>query len=525
MKQWITFFALVFQGGLLLLYGQTSLTLTPVKDNTLYESATGSLSNGAGDVFFAGKTNNGLIRRAVMKFDLSGIPANATITGANLILLKVQSLSGPFDVSLHPLLADWGEGTSVALSGNGGGGTASTANDATWIHTFFSGSLWSTPGGDYDASPSATLSVGANGFYTWTSPQMVSDVEAWAANPAANFGWILVGNEAIDQTAMRFASREDANTANRPRLVVTYTVPCVAPALPVVSLSTDTLCFGGGAVSLNVTGALNSATAWHVYQGSCGGTALGNNATGTFTFQPGTSTSYFVRGEGGCVTPGTCTSVSVTVLPQVRDTLSASICRGDTLRLGGEAFTTSGTYVRTFTAPNGCDSTVVLDLDVTAINTTVVQNPNLPLSFQAVTTGAVYQWLDCNKGYSPIAGETAVSFTPDSSGSYAVAITQGQCTDTSACVEAIVLGIYDRAASFPVRIFPNPAADVVTIEWDQRLPEAQIQVFDIQGAKVYEQPVLQAVSSRISLSGLPAGLYLVQISSGGRSARQLIRKQ
>ena len=45
------------------------VTIAPNKDNTLYESATGSLSNGAGEHFFVGRTDvisGGAIRRGVI---------------------------------------------------------------------------------------------------------------------------------------------------------------------------------------------------------------------------------------------------------------------------------------------------------------------------------------------------------------------------------------------------------------------------------------------------------------------------
>ena len=49
--------------------------------------------------------------------------------------------------------------------------------------------------------------------------------------------------------------------------------------------------------------------------------------------------------------------------PIEKDTLAA-ICAGDAFMIGSEAFTSTGTYVRTITAANGCDSTVMLDLFV-----------------------------------------------------------------------------------------------------------------------------------------------------------------
>ena len=48
------------------------VTIEPVKDNTLYESSTGSLSNGAGQHFFVGLTRLNLARRGLLAFDIAG---------------------------------------------------------------------------------------------------------------------------------------------------------------------------------------------------------------------------------------------------------------------------------------------------------------------------------------------------------------------------------------------------------------------------------------------------------------------
>ncbi len=87
---------------------------------------------------------------------------------------------------------------------------------------------------------------------------------------------------------------------------------CTDPDVPTVSATTSPICTGGN-TNLNITGSLNDATNWHIYTGSCGGTQIGTTATGTFNVNPTTTTTYYIRGEGGCVTPGSCGSVTVTV--------------------------------------------------------------------------------------------------------------------------------------------------------------------------------------------------------------------
>ena len=72
---------------LAMLYGsasaQQTINIAPDRDNTLFESETGALSNGSGAFFFVGRVedrNNGLIRRGLLRFDIaSEIPEGATI--------------------------------------------------------------------------------------------------------------------------------------------------------------------------------------------------------------------------------------------------------------------------------------------------------------------------------------------------------------------------------------------------------------------------------------------------------------
>jgi hypothetical protein len=98
--------------------------------------------------------------------------------------------------------------------------------DATWIHTFFDTTFWSTAGGDFSSTVTANQTVNDTGFYTWGSTgQMVADVQAWLDNSTTNFGWLALGDESISTTTKRFDSRENPVAANRPVLTVAYTGP------------------------------------------------------------------------------------------------------------------------------------------------------------------------------------------------------------------------------------------------------------------------------------------------------------
>lgn len=215
----------------------TTVSLEPSSDNSLFEDAQGTLSNGVGEFLFAGRTKQSpgrSLRRAAVKFDLAGqIPAGATINSVSLSLTLSKSISSDVSMGLHRLTEDWGEGVSNA-NGPEGKGTDATPGDTTWTHRNFPTEPWSTNGGTFESVASASTSVGAiNQAYTWTSDEMISDVSAWLDDPDANFGWIVIGDEATDGTAKRFNSRENSDAATRPTLTIDFTEPQSLPTLSI----------------------------------------------------------------------------------------------------------------------------------------------------------------------------------------------------------------------------------------------------------------------------------------------------
>jgi len=232
-------------------------TGNPIKDNSLVQTAdlAHQLSNGAGQGLFAGRTTQDSgatatisIRRGLVAFDLSSIPANATIQSAALTLsFDLAPTTSTSLVSLYRMTSDWGEGTSnaggVGSGGGGGGGAPATQNDATWLYRFYnatspaSSPTWTNPGaeGDYitTASSSQGVSVGQNVIvpYTFGGAAMAADVQFWITHLGTNFGWIVKGDESAPGTARRFESRENINNGTngtvdaRPLLTVTFSVP------------------------------------------------------------------------------------------------------------------------------------------------------------------------------------------------------------------------------------------------------------------------------------------------------------
>lgn len=209
-----------------------TVTAPALADNTLYQDFAGNFSNGQGQFLFAGRTLGGDLRRALVRFDLSAIPDGAVITSATVTLRqsRQRDSSQPEVMPLHRVLAGWGEGASNAGS-PGGSGAPSAPGDATWIHRSYNDNpalavLWTNAGGDFDPVASGTATIGSSLIaYTFTGAGLAADVQGWINNRSTNFGWMLLGDEAENQSARRFDSREAGNAANRPSLTVRYVIP------------------------------------------------------------------------------------------------------------------------------------------------------------------------------------------------------------------------------------------------------------------------------------------------------------
>ncbi|MHC4975660.1 MAG: multicopper oxidase domain-containing protein [Planctomycetota bacterium] len=222
-----------------------TVDLAAAKDVTLYENASGDTANGSGSRIFVGNTNDSLIRRGLIHFNVNSfIPANSTINSVTLTLYVSRTEAGPETVTLHRVTSDWGEGASNA-SGQEGAGDSAELNDATWIYTFYDTALWSSPGGDFIGTASASQSVAGPGVYvSWTGAGLVADVQDWVDGNAFDYGWMLIGNESVSKTAKRFETHEANNSSQHPVLTIDYTPPVATGACCLPDGSCTDVTFG-----------------------------------------------------------------------------------------------------------------------------------------------------------------------------------------------------------------------------------------------------------------------------------------
>lgn len=219
MKQIYTGIFLLLITGLSLFSQPTELEITSSMDNTIFKEL--ELSNGIGEFIFAGTTNLGVVKRALVQFELTDVPAGVSVDSAFLILKPVKVKPDSTIVTVFRVLTEWGEGTSKAEDGDGKGAPA-TVGDATWTHAKFPTNPWIKSGGDHELESSASDTVFAGTSVVFGSNKLTLDVNFWLQNPTENFGWIVIGDEFNSATSAKFGSRDHIDNLLWPVLKLYY---------------------------------------------------------------------------------------------------------------------------------------------------------------------------------------------------------------------------------------------------------------------------------------------------------------
>jgi hypothetical protein len=140
----------------------------------------------------------------IIKFDLSNIPSGVRIDKANLTFYVTDTdASGARTHNVHKINDDrpW-----IELQ-------------ATW-NNYNTATAWTTAGGDYNATVSATASVGATGYYSFN---VTDDVQIFADNQSKNLGWLIKDNAVTTNTRKTYVSSNGATANQRPLLQVNWT--------------------------------------------------------------------------------------------------------------------------------------------------------------------------------------------------------------------------------------------------------------------------------------------------------------
>ena len=135
--------------------------------------------------------------------------------------------------------------------------------------------------------------------------------------------------------------------------------------IPPPNLNNDTIyCQGDPMADLNAAGS-GGTISW--YSDPVLSNLLGTGNTLLPSNTLGSTTYYATETSGGCIS--TADSVTITINPIASNSQSLSICSNDSVLAGGAFQNTSGTYIDTLTAANGCDSVLTTNLTVNSSST------------------------------------------------------------------------------------------------------------------------------------------------------------
>ena len=153
-------------------------------------------------------------------------------------------------------------------------------------------------------------------------------------------------------------------------------------------------------------------------------------------------------------------------------------------------------------------SLVSVDNSLTVSPSTLTSNMN----------NASYQWMDCSTNL-PLTSQISQSFSPSVSGSYAVEVTVGSCTELSSCVDFTSLDSNTFKLN-TIKIYPNPVSSTLNIEHSLN-DDLRLELFSIEGKKVLEQVLTQKLT-KLNMSQFSQGAYFIRITQNEKVFSQKI---
>ncbi|MEO0311698.1 MAG: hypothetical protein RIQ89_1355 [Bacteroidota bacterium] len=325
--------------------------------------------------------------------------------------------------------------------------------------------------------------------------------------------------------------------------------------IPPINLTYANIC-GGNPVALNT----NNYGVGYTYQWRQGGSII-VGAT-NFSYSTAIAGNYTVDvSNGACSGTSAVAQLVIGTAPSASFTSShTSVCAGVAVtmsasptglgytyqwRRGGANLAGATNAVYSFAAGSSFDYTVVVSNNcgsstATPVNLTVNPIPTASIAAGGSTSicagntvtltatsniaGSSFQW---QRNSANIVGATNATYAAGTAGAYRCIVTSpSNCTRVTNSI-SVVVNCRLAATSFINGVYPNPANNQVTLQWetdhDQRYA---IQLMSITGAIIKDLKVnaqTGANQSQIDLTDVNTGIYLLAITNqaGAREVRRL----
>ncbi len=249
-------------------------------------------------------------------------------------------------------------------------------------------------------------------------------------------------------------------------------------------------------------------------QCSAGSDTLNETACNSFTWQ-GENLTESGTYRKSLTTNERCDSIAVLNL-NINTSSEAEqnirICAGESITVGNQTYTSSGTFIQTLINQAGCDSVLTTHMEVDSLNAEISISENV---FTAINPpiNASFQWLNCEGNYAPIDGATNSEFVASVDGNYALETSAEGCRDTSDCLFYSSLSLNSNNASI-LKIYPVPANETLVIEDD--VAKETFQIYDAQGRLILTATKNDKIMF-LATHNWKDGLYFIRIGNATRS--------
>jgi hypothetical protein len=170
---------------------------------------------------------------------------------------------------------------------------------------------------------------------------------------------------------------------------------------------------------------------------------------------------------------------------------------------GSFTFTNSGIYKDTITNSKGCDSIIMIDLNI------IDNSPTISFSNNALSVdhdSLTYQWLNCEDEFAKIDTATSQKFKPTKSGEYTAVVYDKGCADTAACLGVVIVG-NEEIENNGISVYPNPANDVLFVS--SKFKVQSLKVFSLEG-----KVLIEAVDvNQVNIESLAASIYFIEVET------------
>ncbi len=237
-------------------------------------------------------------------------------------------------------------------------------------------------------------------------------------------------------------------------------------------------------------------------------------------------------------------TLQLQVLPAIEQNESATVCNGEAYNWHNRALAATGVYADTLQASSTCDSIINLHLDV-------LQGAEVTES-ASICDGETYNWrnrsltardtytdtlqtttgcdsvlilnLEVYTGYSAVVDTAILSGTSLVLPSGTTVTAAGNYTDTLQSIFgcdsiiitrlSVISGIENLASSATMQLYPNPANDVVMINLSDNLTGGTLTLSDVTGRSL-NTISLTSNHNQLNTGALSSGVYLVIAEKGG----------